>query len=733
MKIAFIEVAEKININWCPTLIYALLKKDLEERNHNCKILRIDKDDLSNKIICGEFKKFLSDEKFDLVGIQSRVVAYVKKIINETCPNSKIVIGGSNSIASINEPFDYLLHGSGRKSFLMLVEYMEGKRDISSIHNIFYKEKEIICHSGRIKEMKIDEELLPFHPDFKRINFGEMKTGEMNFANIVSSLGCPYVKKISDNCFYKDLDISEDLPKTNPTAHKILKNIYSRAKTGCSFCLICLDRKYTSFANKNLIPNILQQYKYIIENYPSVNRIQINDENSFRYLYEFFQAVKKLRPVEIMIAGRSDFFLRYVLDIEKTLKIIKGTNFVLNVACIGFENFSQKELDILNKGTTVQDNIQTLEWLNKLSEKYPKNFEFRKDKDHGTILFNPWTTIENLNDNVKWYRKFDIHHLINPSTPLATRLGVHSLSSIYYKAKADGLLLSSRNLYDYGLINWKFIDPMVNDIFQQMIKYANSIEYLKGQNLFMEKQLDYLEKLLKIPKTQIDTTEKTELNSSKDYSIATNDVADIIQKHMKPTSKLLDVGCGFFTLMYPQYTHLIETNNITVYGVDADKLTIDSLKKLIPKQYRKNFVLINSLIESIDFKNEFEVILLVNTFRHLENLSESLDKIVKSMKDDSILVIQDCQQEKSDYIEESNFVQEDLEEVFTVPIDILKKLKTQQFSEVNTVYRNSSLLQTSKKLISKGLEIVFSYGPCKRGNHINKYWIVAKKPTTGKQ
>ena len=138
MKIAFIEVADDININWCPNLFYALAKRDLENSGHKCNILRISKKDiLDNPMVRNEFIEHLRNEKYNLAGIQSSIFIYVCDMLKEK--KIKVLIGGSNALASIEESFDFLLHGSGRVSVNKLVEHLEGKCKVSDVPNLFFR------------------------------------------------------------------------------------------------------------------------------------------------------------------------------------------------------------------------------------------------------------------------------------------------------------------------------------------------------------------------------------------------------------------------------------------------------------------------------------------------------------------------------------------------------------------------------------------------------------------
>ncbi|MBD3203502.1 hypothetical protein GF327_04360 [Candidatus Woesearchaeota archaeon] len=500
-KIAFIEIGEDISRNWCPNLIYALVKRDLEKKGHKCDIIRLSKNEIiKKKKLLDEFKKFLKKEKYDLIGIQSSIFVFVSGFIKKSCPNTKILLGGSNSIASVDKKdYDFLIHGPARESILKLVNYLDGKEKLSNIPNLFYKKNRTIFHTSKIKNFDLKIELTPFHPDFDRINFGVMKNNKITTANIVSSLGCPFTNSVRNNPYYKNVKFEiREFKNLDNSALEVVNNYYNKIGNGCSFCNICTDRDFNTLPEKKLIPFLIDQVKYLTENYPSIERIQINDENSFRYIDKFFEEMKSLniKQIEFLVGGRADYFLINISNIKQALSTIKNTDFVLNIACIGFENFSQKELDIYNKGTTVKQNVKTLEEFKKLKQNLPNNFRYKKDRDHGMILFNPWTTIKDLKTNLHYIKKYEFTELLNPLSFLANyRLAIYPYTPVYFKAKKEKRIIDQKNMFRYGSVNWRFKNSKMDFIYRNLIQYCRSYNNLPNTKIREHKvEIEFLEK-----------------------------------------------------------------------------------------------------------------------------------------------------------------------------------------------------------------------------------------------
>ncbi|MFH0875067.1 MAG: hypothetical protein V1859_03955 [archaeon] len=499
IKIAFIEISEKINRNWCPNLVYALVKSDLRREKYDCDILRLDKNELfGDSAIQKIFCDLLTKEQYSLIGIQSSVSVYVVEIIRKVLPRAKIVIGGSNSISYLDkESYDFLIHGPARESILKLVYFMNNKTSLNQIPNLFYKKDNLIFHSGLVKEFDIKSELKDFSPDFTRINFGLMKSLKITTANVVSSLGCPYNSSICRNPIYKNIIINaNNLKNLDNSAKKIVSTYYNKIGKGCSFCNICADRNFNSLPNYELIPFIVEQIKYLTLRYPNLERIQINDENSFRFIDLLMQELlfSKIKPLELLLAGRADYFLINYNKIGKALEYIKGTKFIINIACIGFENFSQKELNIYNKGISVNQNISALKQLSALEENYPSNFSYKKDRDHGFIFINPWTTLDDLRINLSYIEKYNLVQLMNPNYPILYQLAIYPYTPIYYLAKHEGLLLDIIKL-SYSQYGWIIKDKSLKKSICNFYKYFNFYK-IKFNNDSLDMQKLILSKLI---------------------------------------------------------------------------------------------------------------------------------------------------------------------------------------------------------------------------------------------
>lgn len=503
IKIAFIDLIDELNKGWRTDITFGLLKYDLEKKGHFCDIIRLFKNELiKKKQIRKQLESLLKEKEYELVGMSSSTSCYIAGLIRVNLPKAKILLGGTNAIFSIDSQYyDFLITGPARTSVPALVEAIQGNKKINDVANLFFRKGKQISHSNKKIDFDLYRELFPYCPKFEYIALGSSGSYQMEIANIVGSFGCPYSRYIRKNKQYLKVKSVYQTPKNlDRTAKKHFLNEVNIPHKGCSFCNISLDRKCVALEPKKTIKLLLNQIYYLNLNYPSIRRFQINDENPFRYIDNLmFEVVRSgTKASEFLLRGRIDYFINNARRIITALKYLERTKYILNMGCLGFENFSQKELNIYNKGTYKIQNIKALMLLDKLSKDFPYNF--RKGRDHGTILFNPWTTKEDLKENLEYYQKYKISELVSPLYSIVTRLAIYPYTPVYYKALGDGLISGTKCPLRYYRIPWRFKHKETDVIYKKLKLFFN--HYKKKLKLTYDNKLKLelmiLEKLVKI-------------------------------------------------------------------------------------------------------------------------------------------------------------------------------------------------------------------------------------------
>lgn len=137
------------------------------------------------------------------------------------------------------------------------------------------------------------------------------------------------------------------------------------------------------------------------------------------------------------------------------LKLMKKAGF--HVALVGVESGNQYDLDLYNKGTTVENNRLTLKKL-KEADIYADHFGF--------IMVNPYSTPERLQANYRFLDEHQphdldnyVHHVIaDPGTAIRKRIG------------DDGLLIPTDDFLKQGY-SYRFIHPYTAEVSAFLHKY----------------------------------------------------------------------------------------------------------------------------------------------------------------------------------------------------------------------------------------------------------------------
>lgn len=133
--------------------------------------------------------------KPDLVGLSVMTLSYkgatrITQSIREYFKGT-IVWGGAHitvekeNLLKKHPEIDYLVVGEGERTLLALWDHLAGKRNLSSINGLIYREKEDIRETPPV-EMITDLDSLPF-PDYSALG-----VEEMDVYPLLTSRGCPY-------------------------------------------------------------------------------------------------------------------------------------------------------------------------------------------------------------------------------------------------------------------------------------------------------------------------------------------------------------------------------------------------------------------------------------------------------------------------------------------------------------------------------------------------------------
>lgn len=277
-----------------------------------------------------------------------------------------------------------------------------------------------------------------------RIGVGDRKRPDRP-AVVHGSAGCAYGQSVLENPHFAGVPF--------PDEKVVLK--------GCSFCATGgVPRRPAG----EVLASVLAQLDNLLDHEPDVARVQLNDQNPFPYLVQFIERLgeRAARPMEVLIETRADWFLGSMVVMERALQAAERHGHRILLFLVGLESLSQKELDLYNKGVTVEQNERTVLECRRLRRRYPKSYS-DTPAAFGFILYNPWTELSDITLNLDAAERIGLQEFRGQVTRAKLRL--YPDTALFYKAKHEGLLadrfpyeaMDSARRYGYEAeVPWRF-------------------------------------------------------------------------------------------------------------------------------------------------------------------------------------------------------------------------------------------------------------------------------------
>lgn len=310
----------------CPPLGLLYIGAILEQESYDVKIF--DADALQWDFI--RLQKLLEVEKPEVIGITITSVQFTSarvlaKICKEVLPNVKVIIGGPpptifyKEILEKNSSFDIAVIGEGEITVRELLQKLEKKEPLDSIRGIAFREKGKIIFTGFREPIK-DVDTIPFparnllEPKIHQYK-GIFPIFKKPMTSILMSRGCPHQ------------------------------------------CVFCSNPVFGRQATRFRSPiNIVKELLILKDNY-KIKSIFIYDDElvgmskyQTKWLIEICDNIIDygLDDINYYCQGRCSNFITFEL-----LKKMKKAGF--DLIMYGVESGSQKVLNAIKKGTTIQN------------------------------------------------------------------------------------------------------------------------------------------------------------------------------------------------------------------------------------------------------------------------------------------------------------------------------------------------------------------------------------------
>ncbi|MCB9738958.1 MAG: hypothetical protein H6747_06800 [Deltaproteobacteria bacterium] len=350
---------------------------------------------------------------------------------------AKVVL--TEADADLGRRVDFrLLHLTSHRAPLhALVRTLEEGGDLAAIPNLQWQLAGMASAEGPVRVQAhpaSPDALRPFAPvlDIRTIGEPRARDGSRppRRKTLDTNKGCPFSAPIAENPAFSGLQ----LPSEGVTL------------SGCSFCFMGGD--YKALPWRETVAIHLGQLAYyeraLAERGEApLEEIVLRDQHAIRYLPHLLQGAieRGLRPIGFLVPGRGDAILRYGDALREAAAIAADSGFWFTLYLIGFESFSQPQLDLYNKGVTTAQYAEAIASLRELQRAHPEAFRLTAYGASSFILWNPWTTLDDLDATTRFCRAHDV-------LPLAhgigdTRLRLYPHLPLWHKARAEGLLLES--------------------------------------------------------------------------------------------------------------------------------------------------------------------------------------------------------------------------------------------------------------------------------------------------
>lgn len=264
--------------------------------------------------------------------------------------------------------------------------------------------------------------------------------------------GCPYSRDVGQAEPYRNLAALED--------GEILRK-------GCAFCTMGGD--YDKRSDDETVASLLRQVTYLTEHLPVPHSFVLTDQHPLRYLPLLLERAEAagIRDVTWLLETRADWLVEHRQALEKSIEIAARTGTRLELYLVGFESFSNRDLELYNKGASRDVLLAAAELVRELARLHPASFGFTRERGHSLILFHPWTSPATLLESGETLRAHGLSDFFYDIT--RNRLRLYPRLPIYALAKSDGLVSDewegaeasqTARAKGYGVdLAWRFADP----------------------------------------------------------------------------------------------------------------------------------------------------------------------------------------------------------------------------------------------------------------------------------
>jgi len=235
---------------------------------------------------------------------------------------------------------------------------------------------------------------------------------------------------------------------------------------GCSFCVFRYQTPTLEAVEESVA--LCMEQLTVLQSLTGARQFSLQTENPFRLLEPLLDAIvaSPVRVDALLVRTLPAVLLHKEEAFRRSLARARAAGIVLILQQLGFETFVDAQLERYNKGISAADNRRAARLLTNLKDAYGETLDCFTG--HGLMLFDPWTTLDELAANLE---------AIDADAPFLSRaVGIGArlvfydpFNPIFRKARAAGLVVRSRQNFGW---DFRFADPHTTD-FVEMVRALN--------------------------------------------------------------------------------------------------------------------------------------------------------------------------------------------------------------------------------------------------------------------
>jgi len=315
----------------------------------------------------------------------------------------------------LSENFSFGLHGPAEQ-VIHLLNYLEANGE-PQISGLWYKDRNgAIRHNASIAW---SEKYL------RRVTWDNIyilrKNGiaslNITTGQVLQHIGCPHAARTAE----MQIDDPALFDKRAGQSIKL------RLK-GCSFCDVAVDK---GFFGKLDMATVIEQIRCLPQDADGRKiSFELINENPLPGLLNLLTEAHKqgLKLAQINLTLRGDWFVAGQRHMRLALCKAGELGIYILLSSIGFESFDDTILHNLNKGMSVQKNLEAVHLMRQLKEEFPDQFGYSRQEgaNHGFIHPTAWDTRETEANIQKTIYLYGLQNDILP--PHSTPLIIHHAS-----------------------------------------------------------------------------------------------------------------------------------------------------------------------------------------------------------------------------------------------------------------------------------------------------------------